>query len=86
MRRDDSYEHRKTNITTHNILLFVLFLAMFIAITGLSIMVFSMNKTLKEQSFLIKIPPELHPQIIATFQKSAELVKGKAIASFRQSY
>ena len=60
----------------------VLFLAMFIAITGLGIMVFSMNKTLKEQSLLIKIPSELHPQIIATFQKSAEHVKGKAIESF----
>ena len=52
----------------------------FLSVIGLAVMVFSMNETLKkQQEILIKVPPELRPQIIEAFQNSAKSAKDDAV-------
>lgn len=70
----------KNSITAQTTLLFVLFFILLAAIAGLGIMVYSLNEKLQvQQEILLKIPPELQSKILAAFQNSADMAKGKVI-------
>lgn len=56
------------------------FILMLLALIGLTIMVKSMNATLKkQQEVLLQLPPELHSKIEAQFQSSADFVKERIV-------
>lgn len=56
------------------------FILMLLALIGLTIMVKSMNATLKKQrEVLLQLPPELHSKIEAQFQSSADFVKERIV-------
>ena len=53
---------------------------MLLAVIGMGLMVFSMNETLKkQQKVLLQVPPELHAEILSSFQKSSDGVKDQIL-------
>ena len=72
--------NESNSITVRTSLLCVSFFILLAAIAGLGIMVYSLNERLRaQQEIMVKLPPELQSKLLAAFQNSADLAKGKVI-------